>query len=64
MIDGEITPYSSLTLKINKKVQSMINKYCAHNKDVWPLYRLHGDLPIGGFCYKCDSAVHERFVNE
>lgn len=30
MINGGTTPYSSLTMDINKKLQSLIDNYCEH----------------------------------
>ena len=34
MIKGGVTPYSSLTLQIKKKIQSIIDNYCDH-KPLW-----------------------------
>lgn len=31
MIEGGTTPYSSLTMAINKKIQQMIDNYCEHD---------------------------------
>lgn len=31
MIKGSITPYSILTLELNKKIQAMIDNYCEHD---------------------------------
>ena len=62
MINGGITPYSSLTIAINKKLQSMIDNYCEHKKDVWPLYTTTGDLPSAGMCYECNNAVNKVFI--
>ncbi len=45
MIDGGITPYSSLTLEINKKLKSIIEKYCEHSM----IYNQHHQR----HCEKC-----------
>lgn len=64
MISGSVTPYSSLTLKLKNKINTIIDNYCLHKKDVWPLYTSTGDIPIAGFCYECGFPVDKKYVNE
>lgn len=46
------------------KLQSMIDNYCEHEKNVWPLYTSKGDLPSAGLCFECNKSVNKEFINE
>ena len=50
--------------ELRYKLQSMIDNYCEHSKDVWPLYTANGDLPCAGICYECNNSVDRRHINE
>lgn len=47
---------------IINKIQSMIDNYCEHQKNVWPLYTSSGDMPVCGLCYECDTCVDKDFI--
>lgn len=49
MINGGVTPYSSLTMNLNKRIQAMIDIYCDHD---WN-YNQH-DIPV--YCNKCGKS--------
>jgi hypothetical protein len=49
---------------IKNKIQSMIDNYCEHTKEVFPVYTASGDLPVAGFCYQCGHPVDGRFIDE
>jgi hypothetical protein len=49
--------FTSSLKNLRDKIQSMIDDYCEHEKDVWPLYTSTGDLPVAGFCYECNQCV-------
>lgn len=51
MINGVVTPYSSLTLAINKKIQSLINNYCEH------LNRQYYDKIDSHECNDCKKVI-------
>jgi hypothetical protein len=46
------------------KIQSLIDNYCEHKNNVWPLYTSTGDIPVAGMCYECNCAVDRSFINE
>ena len=52
------------TTNLLNKIQFMIDNYCEHSKNVWPLYTAWGDLPAAGFCYECNQSVERKFINE
>lgn len=64
MIKGGVTPYSSLTMAVKKRVQAMIDNYCQHDKDILPVYTMSGDMPCAAFCYECNSSVDKSFIDE
>lgn len=39
MITGHVTPYSALTINMKKKIQSMIDNYCEHTRQM-PNYNI------------------------
>ncbi len=47
---------------LKKKLQSMIDGYCEHRRNVWPTYTKSGDLPIAGFCYECNKPVDKENI--
>jgi hypothetical protein len=49
---------------LKTKLQTMIDKYCEHKKDVWPLYTASGDIPAAGYCYECNKPVNKEFIDE
>lgn len=49
MIDGGVTPYSSLTIQLNKKIKCMIDNYCEHE----PRVNLENDYERYYPCKKC-----------
>lgn len=52
MMKGGVTPYSNLTIELNKKIQHMINNHCEHS------YELVG---CGIDCYaQCTKCGHKR----
>lgn len=53
-----------LLIPIFEKLEEIVDNYCKHEKDVWPLYTAQGDLPSAGMCYECDSPVDRKFINE
>ncbi len=50
--------------KLYLKIQSMIDNYCYHKKDVISLYTPTGDIPIAYFCYECNIPVNKSVINE
>ena len=49
MIDGGTTPYSNLTMDINKRIQQMIEGYCDHPE---PYTFEYGSFKVY-FCNQC-----------
>lgn len=49
-------------LELKNKIQSMIDKYCEHQKDILPLYTASGDLPCAALCYECDNPIDVKFL--
>ena len=56
-----VTP---VTTPIIDKITSMIDDYCEHENDVWPLYTAKGDTPCARFCYDCNKALDKSFDDE
>lgn len=52
------------TWPLADKIQSMLDNYCEHRKDVYPLYTASGDMPSAGYCYDCDSVIPRNFIND
>ena len=50
--------------QLSHKIQSLIDNYCNHKNNVWPLYTPTGDIPVAGMCYECNCAVDRNFINE
>lgn len=50
--------------KIDQKLCSMINNYCEHKTNVWPLYTKDGCLPSGGVCYDCNKCIDKDLSDE
>lgn len=42
------------------KIQSMIDNYCEHEKNIWPLYTEIGDLAVAGLCLECNQTVDRK----
>jgi hypothetical protein len=60
MINGGVTPYSLLTIAINKKIQSMLDNYCEHEHGKSNLNEVNAPpntLP-NTKCYKCKSEFY------
>lgn len=45
-----------------EKIQSMIDNYCKHENDVWPLYTAHGDFAVGAICYDCNKVIDKEYL--
>ena len=58
--DGYLATHNALETKI----QSMIDNYCEHTKNVWPLYTPTGDIPVAGLCYECNQPVDREFISD
>jgi hypothetical protein len=58
-------PFGAIELaRICEKIQSMINNYCEHKHDIWPLYTNTGECPIAAFCFECNSEVSKEFLKD
>jgi hypothetical protein len=57
------TSHSDFRRNLRNKIKSMIDNYCDHKNNVWPLYTISGDLPCAGFCYECGHAVSRGLVS-
>lgn len=58
MITGGTTPYSNLTIALNKKIQIVMDDYCEHKMDVFPAYRAVNDPnDIVALCTQCGIRI-------
>lgn len=46
------------------RVLAMIDNYCEHKKDVWPIYTLRACIPCAGLCFECNQPVGKEFICE
>ena len=58
MINGNHTPFSCLTMELNKKLQSVIQNYCDHEKEPKKQYWA-ADARLYNKCIKCGLLYRE-----